>query len=73
MSVMAQYQNRRTRIVITNKEGKEHIITRRTRQDVLDLFDNIVIKAFEKATLQSYVEDHGWEPQECKTYKPYIQ
>lgn len=71
MSVMTRYQNRRTRIIITNKEGKEYIITRRSRKEVLDLFDNIVIKANEKATLQDYIDDHGWVDQEDKSYAPY--
>jgi hypothetical protein len=71
MNVMTRFQNRRTRIIVLNKEGKEHIITRRSRKEVLDLFDNIVIKAGEKVTLQDYVDEYGWTNQETKTYKPY--
>jgi hypothetical protein len=75
-SVMTRFQNRRSRILCKDKNGKEYIITRRSRQEVLELFDNIVIKAGDTATLQDYIEedpnyhDYGWTNQETKVYKP---
>lgn len=70
MNVMARFQNRRSRIIVFSKNQKEHVVTRRTRKETLELFDNIVIKAGDKVVLQDYVEDHGWVDQETKKYKP---
>jgi hypothetical protein len=76
MSVMTRFQNRRSRILCKDQKGKEHILIKKSRQEVLELFDNLVIKAGDTATLQDYIEedpdyhDHGWIDQETKVYKP---
>jgi hypothetical protein len=76
MSVMTRFQNRRSRILCKDKNGKKHILTRKSRGEVLELFDNIIIKAGDEAILQNYIEedpnyhDYGWIDQETKVYKP---
>ncbi len=76
MSVMTKFQNRLTRIVVIfppEKKLKSQIYTRRTRKEVLELFDGLVMAHGEVAILQSYLEDHGWVDQETKRLMPKKQ
>jgi hypothetical protein len=63
--------NRNTRIVIKSPDRKDQILTRRSRQEVLDLFDGLVMKHGETAYLESYFQDRGqWVEQEVKKLLP---